>query len=116
VSRRRRLAIDAQFSTARPGRRHEALASLHRAGKVAAAIAQTIDTLRQAAGIPGRRSGSRCTATRPCATWLEFGRRDERGWVRERFAAGSRSPDREECGATSRRRRFPSARPDSDHV
>jgi NAD-dependent SIR2 family protein deacetylase len=45
-------AIDAQFSTARPGRRDEALAGLHRAGKVAAVITRTSDTVHQAAGIP----------------------------------------------------------------
>src|SRR5712672_3953012 len=31
---RRRLAMDKEFSTARPGRGHRALAALHKAGKV----------------------------------------------------------------------------------
>jgi hypothetical protein len=44
-SRRRRRAIAAQFSTARPGCGHRALAGPHRAGKVAAVIPQTIDNL-----------------------------------------------------------------------
>src|SRR3974390_3547662 len=39
---RRRFAMEAEFSTARPGRGHRALASLHRQGKVAAVITQNI--------------------------------------------------------------------------
>src|SRR5436853_7438522 len=48
---RRRLAIDAQFSTARPGRGHLALASLYRAGKAPAVITQNIDNPPQSTGI-----------------------------------------------------------------
>ena len=40
---RRRFAMEAEFSTARPGRGHRALASLHRQGKVPAVITQNID-------------------------------------------------------------------------
>src|ERR1700758_1350777 len=47
---RRRLAMDEEFSTARPGRGHRALASLFRAGKVPAVITQNIDNLHQASG------------------------------------------------------------------
>src|SRR6202158_6217761 len=47
---RRRFVMDAQFSAARPGRGHLALASLHRAGKAPAVITQNIDNLHQASG------------------------------------------------------------------
>src|SRR5580658_4498075 len=42
---RRRFAMEAQFSTARPGRGHMALASLYRRGKIPAVITQNIDNL-----------------------------------------------------------------------
>src|SRR5499425_3561123 len=44
---RRRFAMDAQFSAARPGRGHLALASLYRTGKAPAVITQNIDNLHQ---------------------------------------------------------------------
>src|SRR5579871_4330302 len=47
---RRRFAMDPQFSTARPGCGHLALASLHRLGKIPAVITQNIDNLHQASG------------------------------------------------------------------
>src|ERR1700730_6324365 len=39
---RRRFAMETEFSTARPGRGHRALASLHRMGKIPAVITQNI--------------------------------------------------------------------------
>ena len=48
---RRRFAMDAQFSAARPGRGHLALASLYRGGKAPAVITQNIDNLHQSSGI-----------------------------------------------------------------
>jgi len=48
---RRRFAMDAQFSSARPGRGHLAVASLYRAGKAAGVITQNIDNLHQLSGI-----------------------------------------------------------------
>src|SRR3989449_10669781 len=51
---RRRFAMEAQFSAARPGRGHLALASLYRAGKVPALITQNIDNLHQSSGISDR--------------------------------------------------------------
>src|SRR4029077_5777360 len=48
---RRRLAMEAEFSTARPGRGHRALATLYRQGKVPAVVTQNIDNLHQASGI-----------------------------------------------------------------
>src|SRR4249919_3575925 len=47
---RRRFAMETQFSTARPGRGHLALASLHRLGKIPAVVTQNIDNLHQASG------------------------------------------------------------------
>src|ERR1700723_1796524 len=47
---RRRFAMDAQFSTAQPGRGPLALASLYRRGKIPAVITQNIDNLHQASG------------------------------------------------------------------
>src|ERR1700704_2235825 len=49
---RRRFIMEEQFSTARPGRGHLALAALFRAGKVPAVVTQNIDNLHQAAGVP----------------------------------------------------------------
>jgi NAD-dependent deacetylase len=94
---RRRLAMDPQFSTARPGRGHLALAGLHRAGKVPAVITQNIDNLHQASGIPDA-AVVELHGNTTYATCLQCARRYELGWVRERFTAGGRSPDCEECG------------------
>jgi NAD-dependent deacetylase len=94
---RRRLAMDAQFSTARPGRGHLALAGLHRAGKVPAVITQNIDNLHQASGIPDT-AVVELHGNTTYATCLECARRYELAWVRERFTAAGRSPDCEDCG------------------
>jgi NAD-dependent deacetylase len=94
---RRRLAMDVQFSTARPGRGHLALAALFRAGKVPAVITQNIDNLHQASGIP-EAAVVELHGNTTYATCLDCARRYELGWVRERFSAAGRSPDCEECG------------------
>jgi NAD-dependent deacetylase len=94
---RRRFAMEEKFSTARPGRGHLALAALHRAGKVPAVITQNIDNLHQASGIPDT-SVVELHGNTTYATCLDCARRYELGWVRERFTAGGRSPDCEECG------------------
>src|SRR6516225_2558329 len=81
---RRRFATEAQFSAARPGRGHQALASLHRLGKIPAVITQNIDNLHQASGfaadkvveLHGNTTYARC---------LDCGRRHELAWVKERF-------------------------------
>jgi len=93
---RRRLAMDPQFSTARPGRGHLALAGLHRAGKVPAVITQNIDNLHQASGIPDA-AVVELHGNTTYATCLDCARRYELGWVRERFGTSGRSPDCE-CG------------------
>src|SRR5215831_19034933 len=84
---RRRLAMDEQFSTARPGRGHRALAALFRAGKVPAVITQNIDNLHQASGIP-EAAVIELHGNTTYATCLDCARRYELGWVRERFTAG----------------------------
>ncbi len=93
---RRRLAMDAQFSTARPGRGHLALAGLYRAGKVPAVITQNIDNLHQASGIPDA-AVVELHGNTTYATCLDCAQRYELAWVREQFAANARSPDCE-CG------------------
>ncbi|MFL6799959.1 MAG: SIR2 family NAD-dependent protein deacylase [Xanthobacteraceae bacterium] len=95
---RRRFAMDAQFSNAKPGRGHLALASLYRAGKAPAVITQNIDNLHQSSGIPaehvielhGNNSYARC---------LDCGKRYELDWVRDEFVkARERAPDCTDCG------------------
>jgi NAD-dependent deacetylase len=93
----RRFAMDGQFSTARPGRGHLALASLHRAGKVSAVITQNIDNLHQASGFaPDRVVELHGNTT--YATCLDCGQRHELSWVRERFETGGDAPGCRDCG------------------
>ena len=94
---RRRFAMDAQFSTARPGRGHRALAALHRNGKVPAVITQNIDNLHQASGIPAERVVELHGNT-TYATCVDCATRYELDWVRSRFGAGGRSPECDGCG------------------
>jgi NAD-dependent deacetylase len=94
---RRRFAMDAQFSTARPGRGHLALASLHRAGKIPAVITQNIDNLHQASGFAPERVVELHGNT-TYATCLDCGRRCELSWIRERFETEGRPPDCPGCG------------------
>jgi NAD-dependent deacetylase len=93
----RRLAMDAQFSTARPGRGHRALADLHKAGKVPAVVTQNIDNLHQASGIPDDRV-IELHGNTTYATCLGCARRYELAWIRQRFETGGRSPDCAACG------------------
>jgi NAD-dependent deacetylase len=94
---RRRLAMDPQFSTARPGRGHRALADLHKAGKVPAVVTQNIDNLHQASGIPDDRV-IELHGNTTYATCLGCARRYELAWIRQRFETGGRSPDCAGCG------------------
>jgi NAD-dependent deacetylase len=95
---RRRFAMEAHFSAARPGRGHLALASFYRAGKAPAVITQNVDNLHQGSGISpehvielhGNNSYALC---------LDCGKRYELSWVRENFiAANERAPDCTDCG------------------
>jgi NAD-dependent deacetylase len=94
---RRRFAMEDQFGAARPGRGHQALASLHARGKAPAVVTQNIDNLHQASGIPpnqvielhGNTTYARC---------LDCGKRYELAWVRKRFDdSGGRAPDCPDC-------------------
>jgi NAD-dependent deacetylase len=94
---RRRFAMDAQFSTARPGRGHLALASLHRTGKVPAVITQNIDNLHQASGLASEHVVELHGNT-TYAACLDCGERHELVWVRERFEASGEAPGCRDCG------------------
>jgi NAD-dependent deacetylase len=94
---RRRFAMDAQFSTARPGRGHLALASLHRTGKVPAVITQNIDNLHQASGFASEHVVELHGNT-TYAACLDCGERHELAWVRERFEASGEAPACRDCG------------------
>jgi NAD-dependent deacetylase len=94
---RRRFALEANFSAARPGRGHRALASLHRAGKIPAVITQNIDNLHQASGF-----ASECVVelhgNTTYAICLGCGERYDLSWVRERFEPKEIAPDCPACG------------------
>jgi NAD-dependent deacetylase len=94
---RRRLAMDREFSTAKPGRGHLALATLYRAGKAPAVITQNIDNLHQASGIPDG-AVVELHGNTTYATCLDCGERYELPWVREQFAAAGCAPDCVDCG------------------
>jgi NAD-dependent deacetylase len=93
---RRRFAMEKQFSTARPGCGHLALASLHRFGKIPAVITQNIDNLHQASGFAADKVVELHGNT-TYATCLDCGRRYELAWVRARFEGDGRAPDCD-CG------------------
>ena len=89
---RRRFAMETQFSTARPGRGHVALASLHRRGKIPAVVTQNIDNLHQASGFAADKVVELHGNT-TYATCLDCAKRYELAWVKERFEADGRAPD-----------------------
>ena len=94
---RRRFVMDTQFSTARPGCGHLALASLHRFGKIPAVITQNIDNLHQASGFAADKVVELHGNT-TYATCLDCSRRYELAWVKERFITDDRAPDCDDCG------------------
>ena len=95
---RRRFAMEAQFSAAKPGRGHLALASLYRAGKAPAVITQNIDNLHQSSGIAAEHV-IELHGNNSYALCLDCRRRYELPWVRERFnQARERAPDCPDCG------------------
>src|SRR5215203_2209346 len=93
---RRRFALEDNFSAARPGRGHLALASLYRSGKIPAVITQNIDNLHQSSGfatddvveLHGNTTYAHC---------LDCARRYELAWIKERFQRQGRAPDCTEC-------------------
>jgi NAD-dependent protein deacetylase/lipoamidase len=90
---RRRFAMEENFAHAKPGRGHQALASLYRAGKIPSLITQNIDNLHQASGIAAN-DIVELHGNTTYALCLDCGERYELHWVREKFvAAGERAPD-----------------------
>jgi NAD-dependent deacetylase len=89
---RRRFAMEDQFGAARPGRGHQALASIYRAGKSPGVITQNIDNLHQASGIAPEHVVELHGNT-TYAVCLSCARRYELGWVRTQLEAGGRAPD-----------------------
>jgi len=90
---RRRFVMEENFTKAKPGRGHRALASLYRVGKVPALITQNIDNLHQDSGIPAH-DMVELHGNTTYATCLDCGERYELGWVKEKFDHnGQRAPD-----------------------
>jgi NAD-dependent deacetylase len=94
---RRRFAMEEQFSAARPGRGHLALASLYHAGKTPAVITQNIDNLHQASGFAGD-DVVELHGNTTYATCLDCARRYDLAWVKDRFERHGRAPDCPDCG------------------
>jgi NAD-dependent deacetylase len=91
---RRRFAMEENFANARPGRGHQALASLYRSGKSPALITQNIDNLHQASGIAAS-DVVELHGNTTYATCLDCAERYELSWVKEKFEASGHAPD---CG------------------
>ena len=94
---RRRFAMAAEFSTAKPGRGHRALASLHRAGKIPAVITQNIDNLHQDSGFSDAQV-IELHGNTTYATCLDCARRYDLVWVRQRFEGEGHAPHCTACG------------------
>ncbi|MGA8651884.1 MAG: Sir2 family NAD-dependent protein deacetylase [Xanthobacteraceae bacterium] len=95
---RRRFAMGEEFGHAQPGRGHQALASLYRAGKVPAVVTQNIDNLHQAAGMAPEHVVELHGNT-TYALCLDCAQRYELAWVRTRMEAGNGcAPDCPDCG------------------
>jgi NAD-dependent deacetylase len=94
---RRRFAMEGEFGGAAPGRGHQALASLYRAGKSPGVVTQNIDNLHQASGISPEHVVELHGNT-TYATCLDCAARYELPWVKQRFdAAGGRAPSCPAC-------------------
>jgi NAD-dependent deacetylase len=94
---RRRFAMEAEFTNARPGRGHQALASFYRGGRSPGVITQNIDNLHQMSGIAAEHVVELHGNT-TYATCLDCGRRYDLPWVKARFeAAGGRAPECADC-------------------
>ena len=94
---RRRFAMEEQFGGAKPGRGHQALASLYRAGKSPGVVTQNIDNLHQASGIAAEHVVELHGNT-TYATCLDCAARYELPWVRRFFEASGRAPSCTSCG------------------
>lgn len=90
---RRRFVMEEHFAQARPGRGHQALASLYRAGKLPAVVTQNIDNLHQASGVAPH-DVVELHGNTTYATCLDCAKRYELAEIRRAFEAGAeRSPD-----------------------
>lgn len=96
---RRRFAMEAEFSTARPGRGHRAIASMYRAGKVPGVVTQNIDNLHQESGIAAQ-DVIELHGNTTYAHCLDCGRRFELAWVKARFVGDGCAPDCPHCGGS----------------
>ena len=94
---RRRFAMQDQFGGARPGRGHQALASLYRVGKSPGVVTQNIDNLHQASGIAAEHVVELHGNT-TYATCLDCAVRYELPWVKRFFDASGRAPSCTSCG------------------
>jgi NAD-dependent deacetylase len=94
---RRRFAMQEQFGGAKPGRGHQALASLYRAGKSPGVVTQNIDNLHQASGIASEHVVELHGNT-TYATCLDCAARYELPWVKQFFDASGRAPSCTSCG------------------
>ena len=94
---RRRFAMQEQFGGAKPGRGHQALASLYRAGKSPGVVTQNIDNLHQASGIASEHVVELHGNT-TYATCLDCATRYELPWVKRFFDASGRAPSCTSCG------------------
>ena len=94
---RRRFAMQDQFGGARPGRGHQALASLYRAGKSLGVVTQNIDNLHQVSGIASEHVVELHGNT-TYATCLDCAARYELPWVKRFFDASGRAPSCTSCG------------------
>jgi NAD-dependent deacetylase len=94
---RRRFVMEESFAKARPGRGHQALASLYRAGKVPALVTQNIDNLHQTSGIAAD-DVVELHGNTTYAVCLECAQRYELSWVRQKFDAADRHVPDCSCG------------------
>jgi NAD-dependent deacetylase len=93
---RRRFAMEESFGGAKPGRGHQALASLYRIGKSPGVVTQNIDNLHQASGIAPD-DVVELHGNTTYATCLDCGTRYELPWVKQRFEEGGRAPSCPSC-------------------
>ena len=93
---RRRFAMEESFGGAKPGRGHQALASLYRAGKSPGVVTQNIDNLHQDSGIAPEHVVELHGNT-TYATCLDCATRYELPWVRQFFDASGRAPSCPSC-------------------
>jgi NAD-dependent protein deacetylase/lipoamidase len=93
---RRRFAMEDSFGGAKPGRGHQALASLYRAGKSPGVVTQNIDNLHQVSGIAPEHIVELHGNT-TYATCLGCATRYELTWVKQFFEAAGRAPSCPSC-------------------